>query len=109
MDRCSGPRQDACPDPDGIGDVPVPIGDRAHDRYPLPEPQVVPAGGTPIIAHNAPSVVAPGDAATVDVFVASPRGVDRVFLHFREGGQDGFSQVELAYLGGSHYGAIVTH
>jgi len=107
-DRCRGPRQDACPDPDGIGDVPVQIVNRTQDRYPLMDAQPLPEGVTPLIAHSAPSVLAPGDVATIDVFVASPRGVDRVFLHYREIGQDAFETVELAYLGGSHYGGTIT-
>jgi hypothetical protein len=34
-DRCSGPLQDRCPEPDGLGDVPYLFGDGAADRYPL--------------------------------------------------------------------------
>ncbi len=36
-DQCSGPDQDACPDPDGIGDTPYSFTD-GKDDYPLMEP-----------------------------------------------------------------------
>ncbi len=35
QDLCSGPFQDRCPDPDGLGDAPYPFGDAAADHYPL--------------------------------------------------------------------------
>jgi parallel beta-helix repeat protein len=35
VDNCSGPNQDICPDPDGIGDVPYVIDIGIEDRYPL--------------------------------------------------------------------------
>ncbi|MCK4367465.1 MAG: right-handed parallel beta-helix repeat-containing protein [Thermoplasmata archaeon] len=34
-DNCSGPNQDNCPDPDGIGDTPYVIDADSQDRYPL--------------------------------------------------------------------------
>lgn len=37
-DECSGVRQDACPDPDGLGDTPFFIGVNDVDRYPLIRP-----------------------------------------------------------------------
>lgn len=37
-DLCSGPNQDVCPDPDGIGDIPYVIGPAAQDNYPLARP-----------------------------------------------------------------------
>ncbi len=37
-DNCSGPGQDVCPDPDGLGDVPYLVGAGATDSYPLMEP-----------------------------------------------------------------------
>ena len=35
VDNCSGPNQDNCPDPDGIGDTPYVIDADSQDRYPL--------------------------------------------------------------------------
>ncbi len=35
LDDCSGPNQDNCPDPDGIGDTPYVIDADSQDRYPL--------------------------------------------------------------------------
>lgn len=35
IDDCSGPNQDICPDPDGIGDTPYVIDPDTEDRYPL--------------------------------------------------------------------------
>ncbi len=35
VDNCSGPNQDICPDPDGIGDVPYTMSGGSEDRYPL--------------------------------------------------------------------------
>ncbi len=38
VDNCSGPLQDVCPDPDGIGDTPYVIDADTRDRYPLMDP-----------------------------------------------------------------------
>ena len=38
VDNCSGPAQDVCPVPDGIGDTPYIIDADSRDRYPLMEP-----------------------------------------------------------------------
>lgn len=38
VDDCSGPNQDVCPDPDGIGDTPYIIDADSQDRYPLMSP-----------------------------------------------------------------------
>jgi len=38
VDECSGPNQDVCPDPDGIGDSPYIIDADSKDRYPLMSP-----------------------------------------------------------------------
>lgn len=35
VDNCSGPNQDVCPDPDGIGDAPYVIDANSQDDYPL--------------------------------------------------------------------------
>ncbi len=41
IDNCSGPSQDICPDPDGIGDTPYVIDADSQDRYPLMSPSTV--------------------------------------------------------------------
>ncbi len=38
VDNCSGPSQDVCPDPDGIGDTPYPSLAAGLDGFPLMEP-----------------------------------------------------------------------
>ncbi len=38
VDNCSGPGQDVCPDPDGLGDTPYLVGEFSRDRYPLTRP-----------------------------------------------------------------------
>ena len=40
VDMCSGPLQDNCPDPDGIGDTPYPVDNDTLDRYPFTSPYV---------------------------------------------------------------------
>jgi len=40
VDICSGPNQDICPDPDGIGDTPYVIDSESRDRFPLMAPYV---------------------------------------------------------------------
>jgi parallel beta-helix repeat protein len=40
VDMCSGPLQDNCPDPDGIGDTPYPVDNNTLDRYPFTSPYV---------------------------------------------------------------------
>ncbi len=37
-DNCSGPEQDVCPHPDGIGDTPYLVSEISRDRYPLVRP-----------------------------------------------------------------------
>jgi hypothetical protein len=66
------------------------------------------AKGGPLIGHDAPAILAPGELGAIDVFAASSQGVDRVVIHHRENAQDPFKTVELAYLGGSHYRWILT-
>lgn len=41
IDKCSGPNQTVCPDPDGIGDTPYLIEEDVQDGYPLIEPRNV--------------------------------------------------------------------
>lgn len=38
VDNCSGPNQDNCPDPDGVGDTPYVIDGDTRDNYPLMAP-----------------------------------------------------------------------
>ncbi|MFQ5884209.1 MAG: nitrous oxide reductase family maturation protein NosD [Thermoplasmata archaeon] len=42
LDNWSGPNQDICPDPDGIGDTPYIIDVDSRDRYPLTSPSAFP-------------------------------------------------------------------
>ena len=43
VDQCSGPRQDICGYPDGIGDTPVSVWPSGVDRYPLIRPRGIPS------------------------------------------------------------------
>lgn len=43
VDGCSGPDQDVCPDPDGIGDESYVIDADSEDRYPLMNPVALPS------------------------------------------------------------------
>ncbi len=66
VDLCSGPAQDVCPDPDGVGDTPYVIDADSQDRYPLMAP----------VANRAPTAsfsVTPavGTTGTVFLFDAS--------------------------------------
>ncbi len=65
-DDCSGPAQDACPDSDGVGDVPVVLDANSRDRYPLMAPP--PAANLPPTASftASPSTVETGVPVTVD-------------------------------------------
>ncbi|MCK4455226.1 MAG: right-handed parallel beta-helix repeat-containing protein, partial [Thermoplasmata archaeon] len=49
VDNCSGPNQDICPDPDGIGDTPYVIDIDSQDRYPLISPSMFPPPLSPRI------------------------------------------------------------
>jgi parallel beta-helix repeat protein len=51
VDNCSGPSQDICPDPDGIGDTPYGIDADSQDRYPLMAPYEPPT--RPPTVHDA--------------------------------------------------------
>jgi parallel beta-helix repeat protein len=56
VDNCSGPAQDICPDPDGIGDTPYVIDPDSHDSYPL----MLPGGWAqtgPTVATNLTSML----------------------------------------------------
>lgn len=67
-DNCSGPNQDVCPDPDGIGDAARTIDVNSTDRYPLME--VYDSSNTlPVAAFDASP--ATGDTTTVFALDAS--------------------------------------
>jgi|GEM_PF-2758415 len=65
-DRCSGPLQNACTAPDGIGDTPYPINGGPQDGYPLMRPR----NTLPIASLNVSPLA--GDIATEFVFDAIP-------------------------------------
>jgi len=59
VDACSGPAQDVCPDPDGIGDTPYDVDADTQDLYPL----MAPYGPTDYTLTVLPPL--PGDLYTV--------------------------------------------
>ena len=68
-DNCSGPAQDVCPDPDGIGDMPFPVKGTDVDRYPLMMARPDTAAPTVYLAHpyademfESPNILASGIA-----------------------------------------------
>ena len=64
-DNCSGPAQDVCPDPDGIGDTPYVISGNIQDRYPLMEPFA--PSEAPLASYTiSPSKVYVGTSFVVD-------------------------------------------
>ena len=68
-DQCSGPGQDVCNGPDGIGDVPYAIQVRGADRYPLmrpPHDDTVP----PLVG-----ITSPADGATVNASSIAVTGI----------------------------------
>ena len=73
IDDCSGPNQDNCPDPDGIGDTPYTIDNDSQDRYPLAFPSVV-------IPHRPPTVL--------DAVLSGPR-LENVTLMWNLSPDDG--------------------
>ncbi len=54
VDNCSGPNQDICPDPDGIGDTPLIIDFNSRDNYPIMGPYIPPPPDT-----TPPTIVGP--------------------------------------------------
>jgi len=50
IDNCSGPNQDICPDPDGLGDTPYVIDADSQDNYPLMGPIELPVSPPEITA-----------------------------------------------------------
>ena len=58
VDSCSGPNQNVCPDPDGIGDTPYVIDADSRDRHPLmsPAPGMTAKAG-PTLGTDAPAML----------------------------------------------------
>jgi hypothetical protein len=86
-DVCSGPAQDVCPDPDGIGDAPYVIDSDSEDRYPLmlPFPDTLP----PAVTIDAPL---DGTQVTEGNVTVSGTAVDT--------GGSGLNRVEVRVNGG---------
>src|SRR3989475_2764631 len=68
-DRCSGPGQNICNGPDGIGDTPYPIQVLGADRYPLMRP---PQDDT---APPTVGITSPPDGATVNISSIAVTGI----------------------------------
>jgi len=79
VDDCSGPAQDVCPDPDGIGDTPYIIDPDSQDRYPL-----MASPGTP----------APPRLVAATLSGANDRDLD---LNWQRSGDDGGVNGTTAY------------
>ena len=67
-DNCSGPNQDICPDPDGIGDVAFIIDSDSKDRYPLMDPISPPPPAPPTEPRSLQAIG--GDQEIVLLWVA---------------------------------------
>src|SRR3990172_9610139 len=89
VDNCSGPNQDVCPDPDGIGDTPYAVDADTQDRYPL----MAPYGPTDYTLVVLPPLS--GDLYTIPwgineagdvVGWSTDGGVERPFLFTEAGG-----------------------
>ena len=59
FDNCSGPLQDICPDPDGIGDTPY-VDGHVNDRYPLMELFLINRSSPPTKPLNLQATGSPG-------------------------------------------------
>ena len=89
VDNCSGPNQDVCPDPDGIGDTPYTIDANNSDRYPL-----IHLPGNDTVPPSV-SIVAPTEGS---VFHASPITVSGTAS---DSGGSGLQMVEVRVNGGA--------
>src|SRR5438552_8167596 len=89
IDNCSGPNQDVCPDPDGIGDTPYTIDANNSDRYPL-----IHLPGNDTVPPSV-SIVAPTEGS---VFHASPITVSGTAS---DSGGSGLQMVEVRVNGGA--------
>ena len=92
-DQCSGPGQDVCNGPDGIGDTPYAIQVRGTDRYPLMRP---PGNDT---APPTVGITSPTDGATVNVSSIAVTGVAA------DSGGSGLRVVKVRVSGGGWYTA----
>lgn len=72
-DNCSGPDQDVCPDPDGIGDTPYIIDSDSMDNYPLIE---LVSQNTPPVASFTVSLSSGDMTATFTVEATSSSDVE---------------------------------
>lgn len=93
VDDCSGPLQDVCPDPDGVGDTPHTIETDSADRYPLMSRCGAPPGCLPA----APRMRA---ARLVGVSLAS------VFIEWTPSADDGAGERDVAGYEVWHGGAF---
>src|SRR2546428_103879 len=92
-DQCSGPGQDVCNGPDGIGDTPYAIQVRGGDRYPLmrpPHDDTVP----PLV-----DVTSPPEGATANVSSIAVTGIAS------DSGGSGLRVVKVRVSGGGWYTA----
>ena len=65
VDNCSGPSQNICPSPDGIGDTPFQlVGQPAEDRYPLIRPYLLTPDTTPPTWLPGNTLIASNSSAT---------------------------------------------
>jgi len=76
-DKCSGPRQEVCPSPDGIGDRPYMLtsaafGSHVKDRYPLMKPFAPSVAGS--VRLEPGSITPQDDVENLTAFVRLPKG-----------------------------------
>ncbi len=95
-DNCSGPSQDICPNPDGIGDTPYLVGGTRRDNYPL----MAAVGGDvypPIVSIDTP--------ANGEIFPYVPIDVSGTST---DPGGSGIQHVEVRVNNGSWQNAVGT-